>query len=264
MKIKAILGVAVAAVATMMMSMVASAATELKIGDITENSAGTYIIVPVVSNTTGTDNLGAYDITLNYDSSKYTYGRIVDSLTYVNDFDETTNYGTITTNANENKNGAAHFVWYRSNEDAVAPVPDENGQIKIAEVWFKKVDSPSASDFSITVAKIATDTESLWEDLHSFFSFDVTGDLGGNKIVALAASTDGGASKQALEYYTTTTLADDSTDYAGATTTFVVSVNNTTGETAVADITIYGQKEDGTWIPLSSYDKTNFQIQAFE
>jgi hypothetical protein len=260
MKIKTILGVAAAAVATMMMSMVASAATEVKVGEITIEDG--YAMVPIISNTTGTDELGAYDMTLHYDSSKYTYDEIVDALTYKSGRNEK-NYGNLTTNDAANVNGAVHFIWAKSG--TVCPTPDENGQIEIADVWFATTETtPSANDFSVTVSKIATGTESLWEDLHSFFSFDVTGDLGGNKIVALAASTDGGASKQALEYYTTTTLADDSTDYAGATTTFVVSVNNTTGETAVADITIYGQKEDGTWIPLSSYDKTNFQIQAFE
>ena len=55
-------------------------------------------------------------------------------------------------------------------------------------------------------------------------------------------------------------------EYASATTKFLVAVElagNAVGEDQVADITIYGEKEDGTYIPLTSLDQKDFQVQTF-
>lgn len=257
---------AVAACATLVMSIAVSAATDIKAENIYAHSSGRYIVVPIVVNTTDMDNLASYDLTVNYDNSKYTYARLVDALTYENDWFETTNYGSMATNNDANSDGSVEFNWYMNNADKKFPVPDENGKIKVAEVWFNAVDDYSENDFSVTVKMLSNQSEYEWSgkagNMNSYFTFDVTGDLGGNEVVALGASTNGGIDIQPLEYYTTTDWAEGK-DYADATTTFLVAVDNTQGATDVTDITIYGELEDGSYVPLSSLDQSDFLVQTF-
>lgn len=265
MKLKTILGIVATACATLIMSMAVSAATDVKAEGIYENSAGTYIIVPIVITTTDMNNLSGYDITVNYDNSKYTYARLVDSLTYTNEWDETTNYGALGTDNNSNSDGTVTFNWFMNNSDLKFPVPDKNNKIKLAEIWFKAIDNYSENDFTVT--EIGNQNEDKWSgalgNINSFFTFDVTGNLGGNEVVALAASTDNGITKQPLEYYTNTNW-EEGMDYAAATTTFLVAVDNTQGTDDVTDITIYGELEDGSYIPLSSFDQSDFLVQDFK
>lgn len=265
MKLKTILGMAIAACATLVMSMAASAATDIKAGEISKN--GNYVVVPIVIQSTDIEMLSNYQLTFNYDTSKYTYARLKDSLVYTDDFGDTANYGSMTTNNANNGDGTIEFVWF--NSGTVFPAPDENNNIKIAEAWFSSTASEySSSDFSVTVTKISdglanNETHYNSTNMKSFFTFDVTGDLGGNEIVALGASTDGGATIQPLEYYVSTDWTEGMA-YADATTKFLVALNNTKGTTDVADVTIYGELADGTYIPLANHSKNNFLVQTFK
>lgn len=265
MKLKKFLGAVATACITLMMSMAVSAATDIKAEGI--YTRGNFIAVPIVITTTDMNNLSAYDVTVNYDTSKYTYARIVDTLTFYDDFwGEDATYGSLGTNAAANNDGTVTFNWFINNSYGYFPEPDENDKIKLAEVYFTPIGDYSENDFTVTATEIANQAEDVWSgnkgNMKSFFTFDVTGDLGGNRVVALGASTDGGAKIQPLEYYTTTNYTKGM-EYAKATTTFLVAVNNS-GADEVADITIYGQLEDGKYIPLTTYDQSDFLVQDFK
>lgn len=260
MKLKTILGIVAAACATFVMSVAACAATDVKVGDITK--AGSYVVVPIVLSSTEMPDLTSYDLTINFDSSKFTAVRVVDSLKYTDPiFGEEATYGSITSNVNY-ADGQVRFNWYWNNADLVYPYPSLEG-FELAKVYFSTTESNySSSDFRITANMVADKAETSFE-CKSFFTFDVTGDLGGNEVVALGASTDGGVTIQPLNYYTSTDWIEG-TDYADATTTFLVSVKNTTSDLGVADVTIYGELSDGTYVPLSAYNQSNLLVQKFD
>ena len=268
MKLKNIIALAVACGAAMVMSVAAHAATEVKVEGAYADEYGA--VVPIVLNTTDTDKLSqvsVYEIVLNYDSSVWSYDSYNDPNTYGTRNPQP--MGTITTNPAVNNDGTVELVYTCSGANGFPTVSD--GKLTLLEVYLSpKSGTPSVTDtdFSIGVNYVADydggNNTAYWgTDMNSFFTFDVTGDLGGNEVVALAASTDNGVTKQPLEYYTTTDWTDGM-DYADATTTFLVAVDNLQGNDAVTDITIYGELEDGSYIPLSSYDQSDFVVQTFE
>lgn len=260
MKLKTILGIAAAACATLVMSVAACAATDVKPGTITK--AGNYIVVPVEITSTDLDNFGAYTIQVKYDTGKFTPVRVVDTLTYVDPiFGETTNFGSLSANVNYDP-GVVQFNWFVNNGDAVYPQPNE-GTIKLANVYFSTSETEySSKDFPLVIVTLC-DKDEVDFEVKSYFTFDVTGDLGGKEVVALGASTDGGITIQPLNYYSTTNWTEGM-DYADATTTFVVSVENTRGLVDFTDVTIYGELADGAYIPLSAHDQSKFLVQTFK
>ena len=276
MKLKNILSLTVACGAALMMTVAANAATEVKVSGASVDEYGA--VVPVVVNTTDgelMDNVEAYSMELQYDNSRWEYAGINDDATY--SFRGQTNpKGSLTVNNTDemtNNDGKVR-VEYACGGGNGFPEPDENGQIALFTVYLNPIgsnsgDSISDNEFTVGVTRVTDfdyDTQNsnpyLGENMKSFFTFDVTGDLDGNEVVALAASTDNGVTKQPLEYYTTTDWTDGM-DYADATTTFLVAVDNTQGATDVTDITIYGELEDGSYIPLSSLNQSDFLVQTF-
>lgn len=278
MKLKNVLAFAVACGATLVMSVAAHAATEVKVQGATMDEYGA--VVPVVVNTTDgevMDEVSAYGLTLNYDTSVWTYddnSQVEDNATYTVRGQQKP-LGSLVTNPANNADGTVEISYACGGANGFAG-PDENGTIALFTVYLSPIgDMPatiSDNDFSVGVNYVAdydgSKNTAYWgTDMNSFFTFDVTGDLGGNRVVALAASTDGGATMQPLTKYVSTDWTEG-TDYTAATTKFLVAVNNTVvadsvGKDAIADITIYGEKEDGTYVPLTTYDQNNFQVQTF-
>ncbi|MCD7777672.1 MAG: hypothetical protein LUH47_04125 [Clostridiales bacterium] len=210
--------------------------------------------------------MGAYTIQVNYDSDNLTPYAVVDQLKYSDAILGDQNYGSLGSNLNY-ATGKVQFNWYRNNSYGYAPDATA-GKLTLAYVYFTPTDSTvtyTSDDFTISVITLASTTGTDQKDYTctSYFTFDVTGDLGGNKVVALYASTDGGENKQQLECYTTTDYDSTTMEYADATTTFLVAVENTKSTTAAVDITIYGQLEDGTYVSLGDYTQSNFLVQTF-
>lgn len=273
MKLKSVLSLAIACGMTLAMSVMAHAASEVKVSGATVDEYGATL--PVVLNTTDTgksDNVSTYDITVKYDSSVWQYDGYNDPNTYTKR-GQTYQLGTVYTNDANNQNGEIHMTYSCIGANGYPVITD--GKLTLVEVYLTPktgvtVSEIKDSSFSVGVNFIededVTDGVESYpgSEMNSYFTFDVTGDLDGNEIVGLAASTDGGATKQDLDKYVSTTLTKDSTDYASATTKFLVSVANTQGADAVTDITIYGKLEDGTYIPLSSLDQKDFLVQTFE
>lgn len=273
MKLKNILALAVACGAALIMSVAAHAATEVKVQGATTDAYG--CTVPIVLNTTDVniDELCGAQIYLYYDASKWSYYQIANDASITDRRGNKTSVGSVA--AGVITDGKLSIV-YTNDMSVGAPAPDANGNIALCTVTFDTVPStvPAVSDTEFTIGvKELEDYNTggglennyyLGEnDLTSFFTFDVTGDLGGNEVVALAASTDGGVTMQPLEYYVSTDWTDG-TEYASATTKFLVAVKNTQGTAGFADITIYGEKADGTYVPLTTYDQSNFLVQTFK
>lgn len=263
MKLKTILGIAVASCAAMIMSVATYAATDVKAGSVTATDK--VVTVPIeITSTDLARGLGAYTIQVNYDNTELTPGKVTDLLTYTDVFGDSVNYGSMAANVNYTDT-KVQFNWYWNNSDNEQVVIENGDTVQIANVMFKN--NTGKTDFTSNDFKVSVITLADWDETRlscdSIFQFDVTGDLGGNKVVGLAASTDGGVTKQELTKYVSTTFTGDSTDYASATTKFLVAVDNTQGTNAVTDITIYGKLEDGTYIPLSAYDQKDFLVQTF-
>lgn len=271
MKLKNIFALTVACGAALIMSVAAHAATEVKVSGASMDEYGA--VLPVVINTTDgelMDQVSAYEIEVLYDKNEWSYDSAVDDATYTVRGNKLP-MGSMVTNPAINNDGSVKIVYACGGGNGFAS-PDENGQIALCTVYLapKNADKTSVDDseFSVSVKYVAdydggNNTSFMGTDMKSFFTFDVTGDLGGNEIVALGASTDGGATIQPLEYYVSTDWTEGMA-YADATTKFLVAVNNTKGVTDVADVTIYGELADGTYIPLASCDKNNFLVQTFK
>lgn len=263
MKLKTILGIAIASCAAMIMSVATYAATDVKAGDLTVTEKA--VTVPIeISSTDLAKGLRAFTIQVNYDSTKLTPRKVTDLMQYEDDFGDMVNYGTIGQNLNIATN-KAQITWYINNADNKQPIIKDGDTLTIANMMFVNKSGSTditSNDFTFTIVTLADMAETRLS-CNSLFTFDVTGDLDGNEIVGLAASTDGGVTKQELTKYLSTTLTEDSIDYASATTKFLVAVDNTQGANAVTDITIYGKLEDGTYIPLSSLDQKDFLVQTF-
>lgn len=273
MKLKNILALAVACGAALMMSVAAHAATEVKVQGATTDEYGA--VVPVVINTTDVnfDELCTVQMRLRFDSTKWSYYQTTNNASIVDKRGNEVVVGTV--NAAETATGEVTII-YTNDMGVGAPAPDENGIIKLCTVTFDAATTPvptvTDDEFSTGVYLLEDyntgggDNNFVMkgEEMDSFFTFDVTGNLDGNEIIGLAASIDGGATKQALTKYVSTTLTSDSTDYASATTKFLVAVNNTTDAVAKTDVTIYGLKEDGTYVPLTSLDQNDFLVQTFK
>lgn len=269
MKLKNILALAVACGAALVMSVVAHAATEVKVEGATTDEYGA--VVPIVLNTTDTDKLSqvsCYEIVLNYDNTVWQYDSYNDPNTYGTRNPQP--MGDITTNPAVNNDGTVELVFTCSGANGFPTVTD--GKLTLIEVYLAPIGNTipavTDTDFSIGVNYVADydggNNTAYWgTDMRSYFTFDVTGDLGGNEVIALAASTDGGVTKQPLEYYVSTDWAEG-TEYADATTKFLVAVKNNQGTDSTANITIYGEKADGTYIPLTAYDQSDFAVQTFE
>ncbi|MCD8215616.1 MAG: hypothetical protein LUC97_08265 [Clostridiales bacterium] len=260
MKIKKIVGFAIALGAALVMSVAVNAATEIKAGDVSEVSG--YIAVPIELSSTELSALYGYEIIINYDSTYYSPYTAVDGLTYSTLFG-TSSYGSMTPNLAFGDN-QAYLNWYVTGASYPNPTA---GTVTLATVYFSLSDTthtPSSNDFTINRIRLSDTTETQFY-CTSYFTFDVTGDLGGNKVVALYASTDGGSTKQKLEYYTSTDW-EDGTEYAEATTSFLVAVENETDTSgaSVVDITIYGELEDGTYVALGDYTQEGFLVQTFK
>ena len=272
MKLKNILALAVACGAALVMSVAAHAASEVKVQGATTDDYG--CTVPIVLHTTdeNIDELCGAQIFLYYDASKWSYYQIANDAFIVDRRGNKTTVGSVA--AGVMGEGRLSIV-YTNDMSVGAPAPDENGNITLCTVTFDTVPSvvPDVSDTEFTVGvKELEDYNTggglennyyLGEnDLTSFFTFDVTGDLGGNEIVSLWASVDGG-DLQPLEYYVSTDWTEG-TAYSEATTKFLVAVKNTKGTAGKADITIYGQTADGTNVPLTAYDQSGFLVQSFK
>lgn len=254
MKLKTILGVLFAAVATFAMSVAVSAATDVKVGDYGSEDGFTY--VPIEIQSTDIDAVGSYDIIVTYDANKYTdFYDVIDLLTYTKGRNEkyigSMNYADTP--------GRVHIVWaYNNPDDASATLVD--GKIPIVELDFDaEIADINPSDFTITVGEINDEAEKKWF-ANSYFKFDVAGDLGGNEVVAVYAAING-ENPQPLEYYYDTDFFNEGVEMDKATTTFVVNINNTKGAAETVDIEIYGETEDGTKVPLTYLE--DFKIQNF-
>lgn len=270
MKLKNIFALTVACGAALIMSVAAHAATEVKVSGASMDEYGA--VLPVVINTTDgelMDEVSAYEITVNYDPNVWSYDSAVDDATYTSRGQKYP-MGSMVTNPANNNDGTVEIVYSCGGGNGFA-APDANGQIALCTVYLTPKDSSTTtlkdSDFSVGVKYVAdydgsNNTSYMGTDMRSFFTFDVTGDLGGNEIVALGASTDGGVTIQPLEYYVSTDW-NEGMAYADATTKFLVAVNNTKGTTDVADVTIYGELADGSYIPLASHSKNDFLVQSF-
>lgn len=271
MKLKNIVAFAVACGAALIMSVATYAATEVKVQGATTDEYGA--VVPVVLNTTDTTqtgNIASWDLDIKYDSSVWQYDSYEDPNTYTSR-GKTYTKGTVFTNTANNNAGNIKMTYSCTGANGYTNVVD--GSATLVIIYLSPIDSTipdvTDNDFSVVVNIMddedATTGEQAYpaSEMKSFFKFDVTGDLGGNEIVGLAASVDGGATMQELTKYASTTLTEADTDYTQATTTFVVSVNNTKGATGIVDVTIYGIKADGTYVPLTSYDQADFQVQNF-
>lgn len=273
MKLKNVLALGVACGAAIIMSVAAHAATEVKVSGASMDEYGA--VIPVVINTTDgelMDQVSAYGITLNYDVNVWTYdgdSQVEDNATYTQR-GQSKPMGMLVTNSANNDDGTVEVSYACGGGNGFAS-PDENGQIALFTVYLSPRNgfpaTISDNDFSVGVYMVSDydggNNTAYWgTDMTSFFTFDVTGDLDGNEIVALAASTDGGVTKQPLDKYVSTTWTDG-TEYADASTKFLVAFNNTQNADTITDVTIYGEKEDGTYIPLTSYDQNDFLIQSF-
>lgn len=273
MKLKNIFALAVACGAALVMSVATYAATEVKAEGAARDEYG--ITVPVVINTTDVEKLNelsAVQMVLTYDSDLWTYYSTTNDAYIMDRRGQKQLVGSVAANV---VTPGEVIIVYTCDGSVGFAAPDDNGKIPVCTVTFDATasspDTVSDNDFTAEVTLIEDYNEGGGEnnivirsdELNSFFTFDVTGDLGGNEVVALAASTDNGVTKQSLEYYTTTDWTDGM-DYADATTTFLVAVDNLQGNDAVTDITIYGELEDGSYIPLSSLDKSDFLVQDFE
>lgn len=273
MKLKNIFALAIACGAALVMSVAAHAATEVKAQGVTTDEYG--VTVPIVINTTDFENineLSAVQMTLKYDSNVWDYYQTTNDASVVDRRGNKVLVGSVA--ANVVTPGEVIIVYVCDGSNGFATT-DENGTIPVCTVTFDKKgnipDSISDNDFSTNVVLVEDYNEGggpnnyviRTDEFKSFFTFDVTGDLGGNEVVALGASTDGGATIQPLDKYASTTWTDGMA-YAEATTKFVVALNNTTGTTAVADVIIYGQLEDGTYIPLAEHNKNGFLVQSFK
>lgn len=271
MKLKNVFALAMACGAALMMSVVAHAATEVKVSGAYMDEYGA--VLPVVVNTTDgelLDQVSAYEIVVNYDVNAWFFDSAVDDATYTSRGQKYP-MGSMLTNPAINNDGTVEIVYACGGGNGFAS-PDENGQIALCTVYLTPKDSNKTTvedtEFSVSVKYVAdydggNNTGFEGTAMKSFFTFDVTGDLGGNEVVALGASTDGGATIQPLEYYASTNWTEGMA-YAEATTKFVVALNNTTGTTAVADVIIYGQLADGKYIPLAEHSKNDFLVQSFK
>ncbi len=265
MKLKTILGVAIAGCAALIMSVSAYAATDIKAGNIT--ATDTVVTVPIEFTSTDLEKgIGAFSFQIYYDNTKLTPGKVVDLMTYTDDFGDEVNIGSIGYNLNYAEDKVS-VSWYINNADAynVSPKITNGDTYTVANVLFKYANGSTeitSNDFTITNVVLG-DMYDTRLSCNTIFQFDVTGDLGGNEVVALAASTDGGVTKQPLNYYLSTNW-EEGTEYANATTKFLVAINNTTGAVDYANITIYGEKADGTYVPLADYDQSNLLVQTFK
>lgn len=276
MKLKNILSLAISCGAALMMTVFTYAATEVKV----ENAyveAGVGATLPVVLNTTETNITGqvaTYELTVYYNNSIWRYDGYNDPNTYGSGRNENP-MGTVTTNPANNDDGSIELVFTCSGANGNPTIVD--GKLTLIEVYLVPIDennmpSVNDSDFSVGAGTLGgyVDDENTMDgnafdcsDMMSFFTFDVTGDLGGQEIVALAASTDGGETKQDLDKYVSTTWTEGM-DYADATTKFLVAINNTEGGSWIVNVLIYGVLEDGTYVPLAEYNEHQFFIQSFE
>ncbi|MCD8159558.1 MAG: hypothetical protein LUD77_11980 [Clostridiales bacterium] len=268
MKLKSILAFCFGCALAMAVSVAAYAATEVKVEGAYIDEEG-YVNLPVVVNSTdATYQITSYEITVNYDATKYTYDTVVDKATY-------TSHGTTSTMGtlvpNENTAGVIEIAYACGGGNGFPTVTDGTVTL-LCLTYLAPVDNTqtevSDSEFSVTVNFIedfstSTAVKIYGTSMKSYFTFDVTGDLGGNKVVALYASTDDGVTKQQLKYYTTTDYDSTTMEYADATTTFLVAVENDQRATAAVDITIYGQLEDGTYVLLGDYTQSDFLVQTF-
>lgn len=270
MKLKNILALAVGCSTALMMTVFTYAATEVKVENAyVEDGVGATL--PVVLNTTETEITGkvaTYELSVIYDSNLWTYDGYNDPNTYGSGRNEKP-MGTVTTNPAINNDGSVELVFTCSGANGYPTITD--GKLTLVEVYLAPKDSnnmPAITDNDFSVKVKYVDDENTKDGnafdgsvMKSFFTFDVTGNLGGNEIVALGASTDGGVTIQPLEYYVSTDWTEGMA-YADATTKFLVAVNNTKGTTDVADVTIYGELADGSYIPLASCNKNDFLVQS--
>ena len=121
MKIKSILGCLVAVGAVALMSVGAMAATsvgiegvynnstgaEYKVGDTIPANTNIKVVTDVASNELV--DMDTIEGVFNFDTSKYTYRKVIDNLTFVDDLDEETKYGDL--NSNEKTKGSV-FISY--------------------------------------------------------------------------------------------------------------------------------------------------------
>lgn len=273
MRLKNALAMVAGLGAALVMSVATYAASEVKVENVVIDEYGATL--PVVLNTTDegkSDKVASWDITIKYDSSVWSYDGYNDPNTYTKR-GVTSPLGTVFDSPAASQDGSIHMTYSCTGANGYPTIVD--GKLTLIEIYLIPLgDTPAEvkdTDFNIYVNLV--DDENAHDSdtyngsiMKSFFKLDVTGDLGGNAVVGLAASVDGGVTKQPLNYYSSTTYTDGM-EYADATTTFVVSVNNTkdaAGSASIADVTIYGVLEDGTYVPLTSYDQTNFLIQKFK
>lgn len=263
MKLKTILSIAIASCAALIMSVATYAATDVKAGAVTATTS--VVTVPIeITSTDLAKGLRAFTIQVNYDSTKLTPRKVTDLMQYEDMFGDMVNYGSIGYNLNYATN-KAQITWYINNADNVQPIIKDGETLTIANLMFVNNSGATdftSDDFTFTIITLG-DMDETRLSCNSIFQFDVTGDLGGNEVIALAASTDGGITKQPLEYYLSTDWTEG-TEYASATTKFLVAVNNTQDIVDNVDITIYGEKADGTYIPLTAYDQNDFLVQTFK
>lgn len=270
MKLKNIFGVAVFVCATLFMTMAVSAATNLRIGEISNTSTRT--VVPVYLESTDIESLFSYDFEIHFDTTKYEFKAVSDPLKYFDeDAEDDVNYGS--QNYNIMSEGNLRINWYVTAN--VMPQEDPNTglmSIHIADVKFALTDEYDPKDFDFNIITVGEYIDMTSHpditQFNSFFTFDVTGNLGGTEIDAVGVSTDGGQNITELDKYFSTDLTSDAVAFDTATTKFLVAFNNPASGNEVKEVTVYGKKvDDGTWIPLGEYladaNQSSFINRAF-
>jgi hypothetical protein len=229
---------------------------------------GDDLIVPVIVTTTDTTKEGkkvsTYALAITYDTTRWTFSDYDDPNTYGSGSRKKT-MGTVT----YNDLGGKILLGYSCNGLNGNPTITD-GEVELVDLIFTPVvagTEPKASDFVIGIDYVddenVKDGVNIFDnaDFKSYFEFEVSGLE--QRIVGLYVSTDGGVTKQELTKYTSVVLNSDDETVADSAK-FVVSVNNTQKVSKTTDITVYGETEDGQYVPLTSYDQNDFMVQTFE
>lgn len=247
MKIKTLVGAAVAVSAAMVMSVATYAATSYSIGTPLKGTAeiasdatidaNTTIKIPVYLESTEYDNVVAYDFDIQFDTSKFTYTNKQDVLTVYNeDTDENDNLGSISMDTSKSSDGIIGTAWFAS-ENAVEISSEK---IQLCNVLFKTTQAVSYSDivnsFSIRPSEYVYEDESGSQQIMpaakfaSYVTFEVPKEMPeswtNGYIHALVADVNGKTAD--LVNYTET-----STGYR-----FVLKINNTTGAKVTVPVVI--------------------------
>lgn len=137
MKLKTIVGIGVVAAMTMLMGVVANAATTFAFG--TPSISGTDVEVPLYLKSNDVKNFGAYDTDVTFDISKMTFDGSENKL--VKDTGRGA-LGDITEDTSKASTGRVGIIWNSSGADKILA----NGSIQVASLYFVLNDTSMTAD----------------------------------------------------------------------------------------------------------------------